>query len=56
MGQRPEDQPALSFIDHDPVFVVRRHGRDFAPIMALPPLARLLHMPNVCKAHAVRVR
>ena len=23
--QRPHDQAALSFIDHDPVFVVKRH-------------------------------
>jgi hypothetical protein len=25
----------LSFIDHDPVFVVKRHGRDLALMMAL---------------------
>jgi hypothetical protein len=32
--QRPHDQSALSLINHDPVFVVKRHRREFALMMA----------------------
>jgi hypothetical protein len=33
--QGAHDQTPLSLIDHDPVFVVKRHGRDLALMMAL---------------------
>jgi hypothetical protein len=41
--QCPHDQSALSFIDHDPVFVVKGHGRELALMMALgaPQLSKM---------------
>jgi hypothetical protein len=33
--QRPQDQSALSFIDHDPVFVVKRHIQYLARVERL---------------------